>query len=457
MSHMRILVTFVIAGALILLTSIGRASDHADPIDPLNLQRLEGGITDLFVFPVLKDDSPAHPWVGNATIPLNGSLADTARSPLTPGEQQEIDAIVVILCVRRALTDRGTLMLEPYTYRVHIDTNHPVTFAMSDDAALTTGEGGTPGYDDGHTHGPNPADGRPTPHEAFLRYGGMIEQPEKIQEEIIIEFKLTDSAAFKAGFPKYLNPSGRALQGWSSRNITEASGVFDDPFIFPAFFGTNVVAMAVRIPMTAFRDSSRDFLIWATSHEGSQQIDHQGRSLRTQNPRFELLNTLHPKDHVKAIIANHTDPGLLVDIALRLNFAQTFAYRKWDFTPDVMVYTTRYPVGFPNGRLLTDDVAALLAQWGDTLLFELSHQHNQAEWPRQNKNDLGSFNSSFPYLLSPHAEKGQAPAPRLSMASIWKLIGITVLLASLLVIENIIVARLWCRWKVRRARRALLQ
>ena len=125
--------------------------------------------------------------------------------------------------------------------------------------------------------------------------------------------------------------------------------MYDDPFIFPAFFGTNIVAMALKVPIELFPKDRTDFLIWATSHEGKRQIDHVGRSLRTQNPRFELLNTLHPSQHVDAIMQKHQHPHLLRDLALRLNFAQTFAYRKWDFVPDVMCYSTRYPVGFPNG------------------------------------------------------------------------------------------------------------
>lgn len=435
--------------ALLVCIGIAGGSDHADPIDPLNRQRQEGGITDLFVFPVLKDQSPAFPYAGNATVPISGSMADLARTPMTTAQQAEIDSIVVVLCVRRALTDSGTLTLEPYTYRVHIDTNSAVTFAQNDDPIATGADAGEAGYG-GHAHAPS---GRPTPHEAFLRYGGLIEHPDKISEDIVLEFELTGKAIFKAGFPKYLNRKGVPLQGWDIAGIQTASGVFDDPFIFPAFFGTNIVGMAVRIPMSAFgTEPPTDLLIWATSHEGSRQIDHQGRSLRTQNPRFELLNELHPGKHVSTILEEHEHPGLLRDIALRLNFAQTFAYRKWDFVPDVMVYTTRYPVGFPNGRLLTDDVAARLAQWGDTLLFELSYQHNKGNWPRQMTNDQGGgvFKDKFPYLLDPQPEKAQAPPPGLSMASIWKLIGIAVGLVVVLILENWLVAIWYCRRKRRK-------
>jgi hypothetical protein len=429
------------------------ASDHADPIDPLNRLRQEGAITDLFVFPVRSDESPAHPWLGNSTIPLNAPLTEQVRPPMTPEQVSDIDSLVVILCVRRALTDSSSLKLEPYTYRVHIDTNPNVVFEQDDGAAMRPVAGGSPagGYGHSHASGGTP---RPTPHEAFLRYGGLIQEPESITEEVVMEFRLTGQGKFAAGYPRYVNRAGVELSGWSGGGIQEQAGVFEDPFIFPAFFRTNVVAMAVRIPINVFRDRPRDFLVWATSHQGKRQIDHQGRSLRTQNPRFELLNTLHPSQHVQAIQIEHEQPGLLRDIALRLNFAQTFAYRRWDFTPDVLIYTTRYPVGFPNGRLLTDDVAALLAQWGDTLLFELSHQHDNATWPRQNRNDSneGRFEAKFPYLLPPFPEREQAPPPGLTAASVMKLWGIAALLFAGLVLENAVVAWLWCRWKERRRR-----
>ena len=125
-------------------------------------------------------------------------------------------------------------------------------------------------------------------------------------------------------------------------------GIRDDPFIFPAFFRTNVVAMVMHIPMSCFRDEQRDWLAWGTSHKGSRQIDHVGRSLRTQNPRFELLNTLNPSKDVEAVKAEHESPSLMGDLLLRVGLESLFAYREWDFVPDVMIYTNRYCVEIAN-------------------------------------------------------------------------------------------------------------
>ena len=454
---------FVLLPAVLLLSVPMRiaASDHADPIDPLNRERLEGGITDLFVFPVSKDDKPVRPFERKAGIPLANTLADIVREPLTAAEMKQIDAVVFILCVRRQLTDTGSLVLEPYKYRIHIDMDSTVTHPGADDLKEEQPLKCIPGADSdrgnsGSGYGTTASAGdqkRPTLIEAFARYGGQISKPEEIREDLIMEFRLDNEAHRQPGFPAY---SEAASAGWKQNgDIRVATGVFDDPFIFPAFFGTNVVAMAVRVPIELFPPDRQNFLVWATSHKGDRQVDHVGRSLRTQNPRFELLNTLHPSKHVDAITKEHNNPGLLRDIALRLNFAQTFAYRKWDFAPDVMCFSTRYPVGFPNGRLLTDDVAALLAQHGDTLLYELSYQHNNGHWPRQQANDknCGEFDPTFPYLLKPHDPPpiGKAPKPlQLTTASIMKLIGIGLALVLLLILENWIVARIYHRIKIRK-------
>ena len=175
------------------------------------------------------------------------------------------------------------------------------------------------------------------------------------------------------------------LTGDPSR-IRIATGIFDDPFIFPTFFGTNIVGMVLSIPLDAFPPDQENWVLWATSTENGKQVDHVGRSLRTQNPRFDMLNTLPPNQHVKAIAEERLHPSLMRDLALRINLQGTFAFRDWDEVPDVMLYSKRTPVGFPNGRLLTDDVAERLATYGDTLLKEISYI--TGKWPRATKNDM---------------------------------------------------------------------
>ena len=50
------------------------------------------------------------------------------RPALTDAERSQIQGFVVILCVRRALTETGSLRLEPYTYRVHMDLHSTVSY-----------------------------------------------------------------------------------------------------------------------------------------------------------------------------------------------------------------------------------------------------------------------------------------------------------------------------------------
>jgi len=424
------------------------ASDHADPIDPFNRERLEGGITDLFFFPILEDGKAAFPFERMDKVSL--SAPDLSLRPaLTAEQRSKIKGYAVILCVRRALTETGSLRLEPYTYRVHMDLHSTVSLEDTEGdrpmpkAAPVGGEGYTPppAMD---AKGPT----RPTGAEARARYGGIVSNPEGIGDDVMIEFTLKNDASLREIKIRGLKNAEKILRDgkFDPNTVCTWTGVRDDPFIFPAFFGTNVVAMVMTIPATSFPDGQQDWILWGTSSKGTRQVDHVGRSLRTQNPRFELLNTLPPREHKAAILEEHEHPSLLRDIALRFNMQSLFAYRKWDFVPDVMIYTNRFGVGFPNGRLPTDDVAVLLAQHGDTLLLELSH-HNGG-WPRKTTNDK-PFSETFPYLAEPWPDKPAAPPPMLSMASWYKIIGILVGLLVLLILENVVVAVWYHRKKLR--------
>jgi hypothetical protein len=384
-----------VAVAMILTLAPLGASDHADPIDLLNRQRLEGGITDLFFFP---------------------------RT-----DEKGVRRMEVILCVRRALTQAGSLMLEPYTYTIYMDLDSTVTFDND---------------------------------QQLKRYGGTVDRPDGISPTVTIPIHLTSKAEFRE------RPVITGLRGdlKDPDRIKVSAGVFDDPFIFPTFFGTNTVGMVLSIPLDAFPNNQvpedqQHWLLWATSSRDGKQIDHVGRSLRTQNPRFDMLNTLPPQQHVAAIKAEREHPSLMRDVFLRLGFQQVFAFRQWDHVPDVMIYSPRSPVGFPNGRLLTDDVAELLAVYGDTLLKEISHI--TGGWPRATKNDMDFLsrdkthqevpeNLIFPYLASPWPEKKPNPPLSLTDSNETKLWLIALGLVALFVLENWLVAMWYHRKQLRR-------
>ncbi len=212
------------------------------------------------------------------------------------------------------------------------------------------------------------------------------------------------------------------------------SGVRDDPFIFPMFFGTNVIAMVLSIPLDFFPEAPRDFLIWGTSERHGAQIDHVGRSQRTQLPRFDLLNTLPPKEHVAALRKKAEDPGL-VDDFLRTRIRPVFNLRSYDFQPDVMIYTRRFPASYPNGRQLEDDVATLTCKQGDCQLYELSFDIKEPmkykdTGGRPVKNDK-DFSDTFPYLAEPWPDKDPIKPPELTAKS-RMLIGLLIVIVAVI-------------------------
>lgn len=315
-----------LALTLSLLPAALDSSDHADPIV---LEALEAGITDLFAFP-------------------------------------DGDQMIVMLNVRRALTAPPPYQLEPFEYAIYMDIHNEVTL---DDAQ----------------------------HKA--RYGGTIKNPKGIKEDVTIKIRLKNDATLNSvKYEGLENPD----------KIRLVTGVFDDPFIFPRFFKRNTIAMILSIPFSSFPNKEqKDWILWGTSTrlKDGAQIDHVGRSNRTQVGRFDFLNTLHPSRHVAAIeernrVRQRIEKFLTDCIPPLVNaFQPLFKIRPYDYFPDVMIYTKRYPVGFPNGRRLTDDVALLTCEQGDCPLVESSYIDSD-KWPRATENDK-PFLKEFPYLAAP--------------------------------------------------------
>jgi hypothetical protein len=305
------------------------------------------------------------------------------------------DQYILIFNVRRSLTAPKPYDLSPYEYVVNIDLSTPVTFNSAEDRA---------------------------------RYGGTIVTPEKLHPDATITVRLNNDTTLK----------GIKFQGLANTDhIRTYTGVRDDPFVFPRFFKVNVISMVMSIPMNAFPAGQRDFILWGVTTKNGQISDHVGRSVRTQLPRFSAINTAPPREHVKILTKLKTSTDDLFNFlkgnkewwskatADLLQF--TFQIRKYDLVPDVMIYTNRFPPGFPNGRLLTDDVNAIVCSVGDCLLQELSFI--EGDWPRATKNDK-DFLPDWPYLAEPWADKQEAaPSTRSILPYI---IGIGLVLAFLI-------------------------
>lgn len=396
-------IAVIVLGLLLVVPSSLRGSDHADPI---NLEVLESGITDLFAFP-------------------------------------DGDNMVVIMDVRRALTSPPPYQLEPFEFAIYMDLHTNVTVDESAEKGKSE----------------------------KARYGGSIANPDGIKEDVAIKIRLKNDATLNSATYRGLDNTGA---------IKVFTGVRDDPFIFPRFFRRNTIAMVLSIPFAAFPNKAqRDWLLWGTSTrlKDGVQIDHVGRSNRSQQGRFDFLNTLHPSRHVAAI-KEQTDRRSRVEKTIMeylppfLNAYQPlFKIRPYDLFPDVMIYTKQYPIGFPNGRKLTDDVAAQTCDQGDCALVEGAYI-DSPKWPRATVNDK-TFLTEFPYLAEKWDEKDIAPKPaepvglrgalgalRDSVAflrdaianccTMVKMATIVTIIVKVLVI--VIVVWLIARWTYRRAR-----
>jgi len=328
-------------------------------------------------------------------LPLSGRASDHADPAWLSPDQAEAnitglfffpdgDQMIAILDVRRALTTDPPYKLEPYEYTINMDLHTHVVFDNAEDLA---------------------------------RYGGSIPKPETIEPDITLSFQLNNDASLKSKVFKGLkNPE----------NIRIYTGVRDDPFIFPKFFKVNVITMMVSIPKSSFPETQKNWLLWATSRDiaSGKQIDHVGRSNRTQLGRFDILNTVPPSKHVEVLkeAAKSRDKlqqflkDCLPPLA-NLNQLSGLLIRHYDYFPDVMVYTNQLPAGFPNGRRLPDDVALLTCAQGDCPLQENAFIDTK-QWPRATVNDKPLL-PAFPYLAEPWPAR-ETPAPGSCWPYIWE-------------------------------------
>lgn len=332
----------------------------SDHADPVMLVTKETNLTDLFFFP-------------------------------------QGDHYVLIFDVRRNLTDPPPYPLAGDTFRVNIDLHSRVTFDSAADRA---------------------------------RFGGTIVAPEEVGADVTIAVQLNGNGSLKTADINGLSGE-EGVRIWS--------GVRDDPFIFPPFFKKNVIATVMTIPVSSFPPGQQDFILWATTERDGKQIDHVGRSIRTQLPRYSPLpgfgepnvNLLPPNRQVSAIgdlndsrtkvtnfLNKYTQTAPVIPV-----WQTTFEMKVFDLlTPDVMIFTTRFPVGYPNGRLLTDDVVLQTCLAGDCLLVDLSTRTGM--WPRATANDK-PFSPDFPYLADPWPS---SPEPAATTKSIFPLVIFLVLL-----------------------------
>lgn len=423
---------FYIAISIALLATNARASDHADPAW-LSNNRQEANLTGLFFFPVG-------------------------------------DRYVAILNTRPTLTAPPPYNLKPYTFTIDIDTHSAVRFPPSPPPLLT------PPLAAGAASPTATAPVRASAEAQmlngdFARYGGTVVNPAGIGPDVSFTFALENDATLR---PEKLNIVGLdpqvAVQVFNDSNLFNLrtnpdayknsiwiyTGVRDDPFIFPKFFNANIVTMIVSVPKSAFRTTSQDWLLWGVSKRArnGEKIDHVGRSNRTQLGRFDILNTAEPNRHVKmlrdATAARVKVQDFLKEVlrpASNLNQLSGFLLRNYDYAPDVMIFSTRYPAHFPNGRQLEDDVARITCDNGDCPLQENSYIDSKA-YPRTTKNDK-PFLTDFPYLAERWAYR-----PQPFTGSPWHWFSAHLLWPLVLIVTLFLAFRVWRRRTCARLRTA---
>jgi hypothetical protein len=326
------------------------------------------------------------------------------------------DQYIMIFNVRRSLTAPKPYVLSPYEYVVNIDLTTPVTFDSEEDRS---------------------------------RYGGTIATPEKIHPDVTFTIHLNDDTTLKSMNVKGLkNPD----------KIQVYTGVRDDPFVFPRFFKVNVISMVMSIPKDAFPAGQRDFLLWGTTSKDGVEFDHVGRSIRTQLPRFGLINTSPPSEHTKILMERKEKLDNAFNFfkgnkewyskAVADLLESNFQLRKYDLAPDVMIYTDRFPAAYPNGRQLADDVVAITCRTGDCLLQELSFI--EGGWPRATVNDK-PFLDEWPYLAEPWPEKAEAPPSSKSILPYIIGIALLIMIVSWAIVEIVrrLLLWLWVKWRPR--------
>lgn len=114
--------------------------------------------------------------------------------------------------------------------------------------------------------------------------------------------------------------------------------------------------------------------------------------------------------------------------------------------PDVMIFTTRFPPGYPNGRQLGDDVNAITCTTGDCLLQELSFV--EGGWPRAVVNDK-PFLPDFPYLAEPFPDSPE----KVITESIWPYVLPALIVFAVLIWGLVEIVWRGLRWLWRRLSR----
>ena len=208
---------------------------------------------------------------------------------------------------------------------------------------------------------------------------GIIVNKDDVQEDLVINIRFNNDGTAKINdqitISSILAVPFLVLFSCASNdnfNIEDAitnffAGPRDDPFIRDPRIGANIAAIVLEIPTDAVVKNNNPLLIWANTKvenfAGGFQERGGGPFTSMLN---DLLNFIHPSED----------------------------FKEFGIETDVLVLDTSKPSGFPNGRVLEDDVVNLVCPGVcDNILA------NDAPFPSQN--DV-PFLGEFPFLAPPN-------------------------------------------------------
>lgn len=188
------------------------------------------------------------------------------------------------------------------------------------------------------------------------QFGGTLVRPEAVVPDCRLTITFDDDGA-----PR-LKTTGIAQKYLHDAEFF--AGLRDDPFIRTPRAARNVAAVVIELPLEAVAKRDETLLLWATTTVPSVNGplgDHGGRALRSMFFAPTEVNLLSPKQQ----------------------------FLQFGLLPDVVILNSSLPSGFPNGRILTDDV------------IDLTVGTLPGEDPANTENDV-PFLDEFPYLAPPH-------------------------------------------------------
>jgi hypothetical protein len=245
------------------------------------------------------------------------------------------------------------------------------------------------------------------------KYEFAVDTDGDASEDKVYSFTFSEPDA--TGHQKFVmsGPNKLKVKGETGTPTTFPDGgkvvcdIFDDPFFFDLigfkrglafapqtsrnfFNGLNTMAIVLEMPASTLGPSALG--VWARTVKGKKQIDRMGRpAINTAlitSAHKDVFNSGHPREDKSSFAAEMT--GILK--AAPFGRSDTDAAALTSFLlPDILTVDFGQPLGFPNGRQLSDDVI-------DVELGLLSNNVVTTDFVA-NDNVL---RNTFPYLGTPN-------------------------------------------------------